>query len=781
MDPITDAVFSSWQFNPRVLIPTLLIGLLYARGWRKLHGRAPHRFGLSQLMAFYAGLVTILCALISPLDAFAGWLLTVHMIQHLLLMMVAPPLILYGAPYLPLLSGLPHDLLKDGVGPFLGSRVLRKVGSFVANPIFCWSAFIFTSIAWHSPPMYELALRSTAWHQLEHLCFLTTALLFWWPIIQPWPWVARLPRWTIIPYLFLADFQNTALSAFLVFYERVLYPTYQVVPRITSMTPLEDQAAAGAIMWVVGSILFLIPIGLITIEVLSTRRASVLSTRKLVAQSRFSQREKIQPTKLTLKRRTSLDLLSLPLIGSILRWPHFRRAVQSLMFLLVLVIVIDGLFGPQMGPMNLAGVLPWTHWRGLSVIALLAVGNVFCMACPFNFVRDLGRRLLPARWSWPRRLRSKWIAITLLFIFFWGYEAFGLWDSPRWTAWMIVGYFAAALMVDGLFKGASFCKYVCPIGQYQFIQSLISPVEVGVRSLGVCRTCTTHDCLRGNEIHRGCELQLFQPQKSSNMDCTFCLDCVHACPHQNVSLIASLPGTQLVRIKGRKRSLRWFRRCDGAVLIFLLVFGAFVNAGSMVESVQGWEQSVQSWFALVSMQTVLFFLYLLTLIVVPALLVASCVSLAKLLSRRNIKWRQCVSTFAVAFVPLGFSMWVAHFTYHLLTGVLTALPVIQRAAKDVGLTIFGKPEWSLSSAMLGLEWLPALQLTILGLGLLFTLYVGWRLACTFRLRFARTVGLLAPWAVLAFVLYSAGIWIMFQPMQMRGMMMDGMNEWCISK
>ena len=785
MDIITDAVFSSWDLNPWVLIPTIFIALLYARGWRQLHRRAPHHFGLSQLMAFYAGLITILCALISPLDAFAGWLLTVHMVQHLLLMMVAPPLILYGAPYLPILSGLPHDLLKDGVGPFLGSRVLRKVGCFVAHPIFCWSAFIFTSVAWHAPLMYELALRSPTWHQLEHVCFLTTALLFWLPIIQPWPWVTRVPRWAIIPYLFLADFQNTALSAFLMFYERVLYPTYQTVPRITSMTPLEDQAAAGAIMWVAGSIFFLIPVGLITIEVLSTRHISASRTRQHSAQLRFSQRENRLPARLGPKKAASLDLLSIPLVSSTLRWPYFRRAAQSLMFLLALIIVVDGLLGPQMGPMNLAGVLLWTHWRGLSVIALLAMGNVFCMACPFSFARDLGRRLLPARWasswSWPRRLRSKWIAISLLFIFFWGYEAFGLWDNPRWTAWMVLGYFAAALIVDGLFKGASFCKYVCPIGQYQFIQSLISPVEVGVRSVDVCRTCTTHDCLRGNEIQRGCELQLFQPQKTSNMDCTFCLDCVHACPHQNVSLIASLPGTQLVRIEGRKRSLRWFRRFDGAVLIFLLVFAAFVNAGSMVESVQTWEQTLQTRFGLASMRPMLLVLYLLTLVVTPALLVGTCVWLARVLSRRYIRWRECVSTFAQAFVPLGFSMWLVHFSYHLLTGALTAVPVIQRAATNVGLTIFGKPEWSLSSAMLGLEWLPSLQLLLLGAGLLFTLYVGWRLACSFRLRFARTLGLLAPWAILALVLYSAGIWIMFQPMQMRGMMIDSMNGWCISK
>lgn len=773
MPTITDAVFSSWEFSPGVLMAALIIGLLYALGWKRLHRRAPHRFGFSQLMSFYAGMATILCALLSPLDAFAGWLLTVHMIQHLLLMMVAPPLILYGAPYLPLLSGLPRDFLKDGVGPFLASVTLRKVGSFVVHPIFCWSAFVFTSIVWHVPPMYELALHSPTLHQLEHVCFLTTALLFWWPVIQPWPWVLRAPRWTIIPYLFLADFQNTALSAFLIFYERVLYPTYQTIPRITGMTPLEDQAAAGAIMWVVGSIFFLIPVGLITIEVLSTRRAPVSRLRKLTTRPRISQREKRQPSRREAGHRNSLDLLSFPLVGLILRWPHFRRAAQSLMFLLAIVIVIDGFWGPQMSPMNLAGVLPWTHWRGVSVIALLAVGNIFCMACPFTFVRDLGRRLLPARWDWPRRLRSKWIAITLLFFFFWVYEAFGLWDSPHLTAWMVVGYFAAALFVDGLFKGASFCKYVCPIGQYQFIQSLISPVEVAVRSPEVCRSCQTHDCLRGNEQQRGCELQLFLPQKTSNMDCTLCLDCIHACPHDNVSLLASLPGTQLVRIEGRKRSLRWFRRFDGAVLIFLLVFAAFINAGSMVESVQTWEQTVQRMFGLGSMRPLLAVLYLLALVVVPSLLVGSCVWLARILGRRRLGWRESVSTFAPAFVPLGFSMWLAHFSYHLLTGAQTALPVIQRATTNVGVTLFGAPDWSLSSNMLALDWLPSLQLLLLGLGLLFTLYVGWRLASSYRLHFARTLGMLAPWATLAVVLYSIGIWIVFQPMQMRGMMMGG--------
>jgi len=272
METISNALFGSWELNPGVLIPTATLGALYARGWLQLHRRNPDRFGFSQLAAFFAGLITVVFALCSPLHEFAGWLLTFHMIQHLLLMMVAPPLILLGAPYLPLLSGLPRDLSIYIVGPLLSSHALRSVARFVSHPIFCWSAFISINIGWHLPAMYELALRSSFWHELEHVSFLSTALFFWWPIIQPYPWVARTPRWMILPYLFLADFQNTALSAFLVFCERVVYPTYAIVPRISSLTPLQDQAAAGAMMWVAGSVFFLVPVGLITIELLSPRR-----------------------------------------------------------------------------------------------------------------------------------------------------------------------------------------------------------------------------------------------------------------------------------------------------------------------------------------------------------------------------------------------------------------------------------------------------------------------------------------------------------------------------
>src|ERR1051326_8630022 len=178
METISNAMLGSWELNPSVLIPTAIFSALYARGWWQLHRRASNLFGFSQLAAFFAGLSTIVFALISPLHAFAAWLLTVHMIQHLLLMMVAPPLILWGAPYLPLLCGLPRPFSIDVIRPFLSSTVLRKIARFVSHPVFCWSAFISVNIGWHLPVLYEIPLSSDAWHAGGPFSCLCSAALF---------------------------------------------------------------------------------------------------------------------------------------------------------------------------------------------------------------------------------------------------------------------------------------------------------------------------------------------------------------------------------------------------------------------------------------------------------------------------------------------------------------------------------------------------------------------------------------------------------------------------
>jgi len=173
--------------------------------------------------------------------------------------------------------------------------------------------------------------------------------------------------------------------------------------------------------------------------------------------------------------------------------------VQAPLLLLAALVVYDGLRGPPVAAMNLAGVLPWIHWRGLVVVGLLATGNVFCMACPFMLPRALARRFGTATRAWPPWLKNKWPAVVLLFVFLWAYEAFALWDSPALTAAIVLAYFAAAFLIDGLFRGASFCKYVCPIGQFNCVQSLISPLEIKVRKPDLCSSCETKDCIRGRD------------------------------------------------------------------------------------------------------------------------------------------------------------------------------------------------------------------------------------------------------------------------------------------
>ena len=170
-------------------------------------------------MCFLAGLAAIYLSLASPLDSFASFLLTAHM-AHGLLTMVAPPLLLL-LPQLPLLRA--RRLVTRVLGPFLLWPLLRSFLHRLMHPVVCWVLFVLSNVLWHVPDFYELALRSPGWHKVEHFCFLATALLFWWHVVQPWPSHPYWPRWTMIPYLLLADLQNTALGGFLSFYDRVAY------------------------------------------------------------------------------------------------------------------------------------------------------------------------------------------------------------------------------------------------------------------------------------------------------------------------------------------------------------------------------------------------------------------------------------------------------------------------------------------------------------------------------------------------------------------------------
>jgi cytochrome c oxidase assembly factor CtaG len=737
-----EAAFASWRIEPGLLAGLVVVGILYIRGWLALQPRAPLRFPAWRLACFLGGLLSLALALFSPLDAFANFLLSIHMVQHLLLTMVAPPLLLLGAPFLPILLGLPRRFVADGIGPFLHWRPLKTLAAFFTHPVVALSIFCLSNVLWHIPPAYELALRSSFWHRVEHSFFLGTSLLFWWHVIDPWPSHSRWPRWTVIPYLLAADLQNTVLSAAFSFYDRVIYPSYAAAPRIApDFTALQDQAAAGPIMWVPGSLAFLIPCGIIASQYLSRKKSPPPAPAV------------VPPSPL----RRALAALPRPRFSATRLLVLLRRPLQLTLLALAALVVWDGLTGPQVSAMNAAGVLPWTHWRGLTVLALLFVGNLFCMSCPFMLVRDGFRKILAtlriphAALPWPRALRNKWLPVALVAIYLWAYESFSLWDRPWSTAVLILGYFGAAALLDSVFRGASFCKYVCPIGQFHFVQSLASPAEIRVREPDVCRTCKTFDCIKGNSTHRGCELQLFQPKKSGNMDCTFCLDCVSACPQGNVGLLPTAPGADLWNPAPRSSIGRWEARPDLAALVLVLTFGALANAAGMITPIQALAPALGlSHLAF----TTLFLLLLLMLS--PLLASAACAALSRPHEKTRATLPRTVSAYAIALAPLGFGMWLAHFVFHFFTASHTPIPVFQRL---LGLA----PNWAIASwawpGLLGIE------LLFLDAGFLLSLYALWRIA---KNRAIRPLPAAIPWAILAMALYAFGAWIIFQPMQMRG-------------
>ena len=775
MNPLFDAALRSWPFEPWVLVSLLLTASVYLRGWLSLHRRDPGRWPSNQPVAFGAGLSALFLALASPIEPFTSLLLQVHMLQHVLLMMVVPPLLWLGAPLFPLLSGLPRQIRTHWVAPLFRWRMLRRTFRMLTHPVPAWMLFTAATWFWHMPPIYQLALASNAWHYLQHFCFLGTALLFWYPVIRPYPSRPNWSLWLLIPYLILADVQNTLLSALLTFSDVPLYSYYVERPRLGNLSALEDQSAAGVLMWVPGSVAYLVPLFVIGVRLMFG--GSNTSSRQRDPGRNSNRAPAAMPGRLVLPiigqprpvvESATFDVLRIPLLGRFLRWRHARLGLQVPFLLLAGLIVYDGFRGPPIGAMNLAGVLPWIHWRGLVVLGMLVAGNVFCMACPFMVPRTLARRWLPQGRSWPHWLRNKWLAVLLLAGFFWAYEAFALWDSPWWSAWIALAYFAAAFAIDGFFSGASFCKYVCPIGQFNFVQSLISPVEIQVRDSVVCASCTTRDCIRGRDDIPGCELHLYQPRKSSNMDCTFCLDCIHACPHDNVGILAVPPGKALWHDSIRSGIGRFSKRPDLAALIVVLAFGAFVNAAGMVAPVLEWRDQVASLFRERSPLLVTSMSYVVGLVLLPVLLVGMSAALSRWFGRLKVSPLELATRFSYALVPLGFSMWLAHYSYHFLASWGAVFPALQRFAGDIGWAIFVDPAWADACCRPVAGWLPRLEILSLDAGLLFSLYTGYRIALSQSERTSQALKILAPWAVLLVLLFAAGIWIVLQPMQMRG-------------
>jgi polyferredoxin len=474
-----------------------------------------------------------------------------------------------------------------------------------------------------------------------------------------------------------------------------------------------------------------------------------------------------------------LDVLRAPVIGAFLRWRYARFVLQVPLLALALLGVYDGLTGRQIAPANTATVAVWVHYRGLVALAIAAAGNLFCAACPLMLTRGPSRalsRLLPTL-AWPRALRNKYTVVALTVAFLFCYEHFDLWASPWLTAWLVIGYFAAALLVDSLFPAGTFCKYVCPLGNFNFALAGASPLRIAARDADVCASCEGKYCVNGREEapgsrralegprallsleplpaaaaapgrFPGCETDLFVPAIRSSQDCTLCLNCLRACPYDNVALEVRSPAAEAAGV---------VPRADWGLFVTVLAWAGLVNAFAMVPTFH----ALAAWLsgALGTRDEALL------LAVIQGGGLGLGVALSTLAARLSGPLRPRTAgpgrlrEWAPVTVPLALAVWGGHYLYHFVTGASTLLPNAARALVRLGVPV-AVPAVSVPAVDSAFLW----QVLIVYAGLMLSGLGAFNRAT----RLGRGPRAAAAQLALALVLAALALLVFAQPMEARG-------------
>ena len=231
--------WTSWSIHPSTVIGLGALGLAYLWSARRAGLPSP-----LQRARFFAGLLVLFLSLNGPIhDLSDFYLFSGHMVQHLLLTLVAPPL---------LLSGVTGAMLR----PALRSRAVARAARFLTRPAICFAIFNVTMAAWHIPVLYNAALENHAIHIVEHLMFIATAVLMWWPLLSPLPELPRAPYPAQMLYCFLMAIPMSIVAIYIALADSILYPAYASAPRLWGISPMEDQQYGGLIMWIPGGLFF---------------------------------------------------------------------------------------------------------------------------------------------------------------------------------------------------------------------------------------------------------------------------------------------------------------------------------------------------------------------------------------------------------------------------------------------------------------------------------------------------------------------------------------------
>lgn len=476
-----------------------------------------------------------------------------------------------------------------------------------------------------------------------------------------------------------------------------------------------------------------------------------------------------EPATLAPDRR---DLFAVPWIRAALLSRGFRFSLQAVIVALFLLIVAAGLLGNQNPALNIAPILTWTIWWGLLPVFIVFAGKFWCYVCPWDAVAGWAERLAfwrkPAPGSslgldlkWPRIVRNVSIATILFLGLTWIELGFGVTMSPRVTAWLAVGMLLLAVVSALTFDRRSFCRYGCLVGRVSGLYALFAGVEVRARSSATCDGCRTKECVRGSTEAYGCPTFLYPGKLDVNTYCIQCMECVQACPHDNLALNARPLGSDLVA-QGRPRA-------DEAYLALLMLAITGFHGLTMTPL---WRPMTEALGGKGSAgKMVGFTLGMFCMLAAPIAIYALLVELSRRLSSplvasgRRLGFRDYFVQYAYCLLPIALFYHIAHNLEHLLMEGPRVLAMVSDPF-GWGWNLFGTATWSVPP-LISLDRLWLVQAFFVLVGHVYSLWIAQRTSS--RLFGDRRAALRSQLPMLAgMILFSVfSLWLLKQPMEMR--------------
>jgi putative membrane protein len=244
LHPFGQMSWLKWSIHPSTVIGLAALGAIYL--WRARQANDGETVSGARKISFFSALFLIFASLNGPLhDLSDDYLFSAHMVQHLILTLAMPPL---------MIAGVPGWMLR----PLLCNRVIGAIARKITKPVWCFIIFNLAIIVWHLPMFYNAAMANHNIHIVEHLIFMAAAVLMWWPLTSQLPELPRLPYPGQILYCFLMSIPMSIVAVYITLADHILYPAYSAAPRIFPLSPMEDQLLGGLIMWVPGGLIFVI-------------------------------------------------------------------------------------------------------------------------------------------------------------------------------------------------------------------------------------------------------------------------------------------------------------------------------------------------------------------------------------------------------------------------------------------------------------------------------------------------------------------------------------------